>query len=210
MNTNTKIVFAAKRTFDVVGSLILLTISAPFLPIIALMIKGTSKGPVIYKQLRIGKYSQHKAVLFDMFKFRTMYSDAEAKSGAVWAKSNDPRITPVGLFLRKSRLDEIPQLINVLKGDMSLIGPRPERPELYKKLNDAIPFFVERTYGLQPGITGLAQVNQGYDTCLDDVRRKVAYDHSYALCMGSFFLWLKTDCQIIFRTVLVMVQGRGQ
>lgn len=212
MNTqnSSKTVFIAKRAFDIVGALTLLVITAPFFPFIALLIKGTSIGPVIYRQLRIGKYSQKKAVLFEMFKFRTMYCDAEAKSGAVWATVNDPRITPVGLFLRKTRLDEIPQLINVLKGEMSLIGPRPERPVLYKKLNDAIPFFAERTYGVLPGITGLAQVNQGYDTCLDDVRRKVAFDHSYSLCMCSFLLWIKTDFQIVVRTIVVVIQGRGQ
>ncbi|WP_375754015.1 sugar transferase [Vibrio sp. HN007] len=212
MNTfnNTQTVFVCKRAFDVLVSLVLLAIFTPLLPVIALMIKSTSEGPVIYGQMRIGKYCHNKAVLFEMFKFRTMYCDAEARSGAVWAKSNDPRITPFGLVLRKSRLDEIPQLLNVLKGEMSLIGPRPERPVFYKKLDDAIPFFAERTYGVLPGITGLAQVNQGYDSCIEDVKRKVAYDHSYALCMGSIFLWLKTDIQILLRTVLVMVQGRGQ
>lgn len=206
----TRAVFFTKRAFDITVSIILIVLLIPFLPIIALLIKTTSNGPVIYKQTRVGRLSQRKIVLFQMLKFRTMYSDAEFRTGAVWAKSNDPRITPIGLFLRKSRLDEIPQLLNVLKGEMSLIGPRPERPAFYRKLEDAIPFFAERTYGVLPGITGLAQVHQGYDTCLDDVRRKVAYDHSYALCLNSFFLWLKTDLQIVFKTILVMIQGRGQ
>lgn len=210
MHASTTSVIISKRVFDIVCSFILLVLTAPLFPIIALIIRSTSKGPVIYRQLRIGKYSQNRVVLFEILKFRTMYCDAETQSGPVWAKTNDPRITPVGLLLRKTRLDEIPQLFNVFKGEMSLIGPRPERPILYKKLNDAIPFFAERTYGILPGITGLAQVNQGYDTCLDDVRKKVAYDHSYALCMGSFFLWLKTDVQILLRTILVVAQGRGQ
>ncbi|MEF1342080.1 sugar transferase, partial [Vibrio rotiferianus] len=132
------------------------------------------------------------------------------RSGAVWASKNDPRITPVGRVLRKTRLDEIPQLFNVLKGEMSLIGPRPERPDFYQKLEDEIPFFVERTYGVLPGITGLAQVNQGYDSCIEDVRRKVAFDHSYALSLDSYKSWITTDISIMTRTLVVMIDGRGQ
>jgi lipopolysaccharide/colanic/teichoic acid biosynthesis glycosyltransferase len=207
---HTSLVLQTKRLVDVCGSIIAFILLAPLLPIIALLIAATSSGPILYHQLRIGKYSNQQAVVFKMYKFRTMFVDAEQQSGAVWATSNDPRITPVGRFLRKCRLDEIPQLINVLKGEMSLIGPRPERPDFYQKLDDAIPFFADRTYGVTPGITGLAQVNQGYDSCIDDVRRKVAYDHSYALCLSSLFLWLKTDVYILFKTVMVMILGRGQ
>lgn len=139
-----------------------------------------------------------------------MYEDAETRSGAVWATENDPRITPVGRFLRKTRLDEIPQLFNVLKGEMSLIGPRPERPGFYQKLEQAIPYFADRTYGVLPGITGLAQVNQGYDTCIDDVRRKVGFDHSYALSMNSLGGWLSMDLSILTKTLIVMIDGRGR
>lgn len=212
MNNKTQITLIriSKRTFDVVSSIVLLLIFAPFVPVIALLIKLSSPGPIIYKQLRIGEYKNDKVVLFEMMKFRTMYQDAEQKTGATWAKKEDPRITPIGSFLRKSRLDEIPQILNVLKGEMSLIGPRPERPGFYQKLESAIPFFSERTFRVRPGITGLAQVNQGYDTCIDDVKRKVAYDHSYSLCLSSFTLWLKTDLNIIFKTLFVMVMGRGQ
>jgi lipopolysaccharide/colanic/teichoic acid biosynthesis glycosyltransferase len=145
-----------------------------------------------------------------MIKFRTMVQDAEKASGAVLASKNDARITRVGKFLRKTRLDELPQLFNVLKGDMSMIGPRPERPEFYKKLERAIPYFAERTYGLLPGVTGLAQVNQGYDENIEDVRSKVGYDHRYALALTSVKGCLKMDLNIAWKTVMVMVLGRGQ
>lgn len=117
---------------------------------------------------------------------------------------------PVGRFLRKTRLDELPQFINVLRGDMSLIGPRPERPDFYQRLENDIPFFVERTYDVLPGITGLAQVNQGYDTCIEDVRSKVGFDHSYALSLSSYKSWLMTDVLIVFKTLKIMVDGRGR
>ena len=200
----------SKRIFDVVISLVILLITLPLFPLIALAIISSSKGPVIYRQLRVGRSTPDQMDLFNIMKFRTMYVDAEQRSGAVWASKNDPRITPVGRVLRKTRLDEIPQLFNVLKGEMSLIGPRPERPDFYQKLEDEIPFFVERTYGVLPGITGLAQVNQGYDLCIEDVRRKVAFDHSYALSLDSYKSWITTDISIMTRTLVVMIDGRGQ
>lgn len=200
----------SKRIFDVVISLVILLITLPLFPLIAIAIIGSSKGPVIYRQLRVGRSTPDQMDLFNIMKFRTMYVDAEQRSGAVWASKNDPRITPVGRVLRKTRLDEIPQLFNVLKGEMSLIGPRPERPDFYQKLEDEIPFFVERTYGVLPGITGLAQVNQGYDSCIEDVRRKVAFDHSYALSLDSYKSWITTDISIMTRTLVVMIDGRGQ
>ncbi|CAH1592569.1 sugar transferase [Vibrio rotiferianus] len=200
----------SKRIFDVVISLVILLITLPLFPLIALAIISSSKGPVIYCQLRVGRSTPDQMDLFHIMKFRTMYVDAEQRSGAVWASKNDPRITPVGRVLRKTRLDEIPQLFNVLKGEMSLIGPRPERPDFYQKLEDEIPFFVERTYGVLPGITGLAQVNQGYDSCIEDVRRKVAFDHSYALSLDSYKSWITTDISIMTRTLVVMIDGRGQ
>ncbi|EGU43278.1 putative sugar transferase [Vibrio ichthyoenteri ATCC 700023] len=200
----------AKRLFDLLGACIALLIISPALPLIALAIKLTSSGPVFYRQLRVGKSTPAQMELFYIIKFRTMYQDAETRSGAVWATKNDPRITPIGRFLRKTRLDEIPQLFNVLKGEMSLIGPRPERPTFYNELETAIPYFADRTYGVMPGITGLAQVNQGYDTCIDDVRRKVGYDHSYALSLHSTKSWFLMDASIILNTLVVMFNGRGQ
>ncbi|ELQ2334580.1 sugar transferase [Vibrio vulnificus] len=203
-------IFRAKRLFDLVFALLALIVTLPLFPLIALAIKVTSKGNIIYKQLRVGRSTPEKMELFEIMKFRTMYCDAESRSGAVWATENDPRITPVGRFLRKTRLDELPQLFNVLKGEMSLIGPRPERPDFYQRLEQEIPYFADRTYGVLPGITGLAQINQGYDTSIEDVRRKVGFDHSYALSLNSFSNWLQTDIAIIVKTIIVMVDGRGR
>lgn len=200
----------AKRTFDFVSSFLALVILSPVFPFIALAIALTSRGPIFYRQLRVGKSTPEKMEIFEIMKFRSMYQDAETRSGAVWATQNDPRITPVGRFLRKTRLDELPQLFNVLKGEMSLIGPRPERPTFYNKLENEIPYFADRTYGVMPGITGLAQVNQGYDTCIDDVRRKVGFDHSYALSLCSVKSWIAADLSIITKTIVVMVDGRGR
>ncbi|EKZ9056817.1 sugar transferase [Vibrio vulnificus] len=203
-------IFRAKRLFDLVFASLALLVTLPLFPLIALAIKATSKGNIIYKQLRVGRSTPEKMELFEIMKFRTMYCDAESRSGAVWATENDPRITPVGRFLRKTRLDELPQLFNVLKGEMSLIGPRPERPDFYQRLEQEIPYFADRTYGILPGITGLAQINQGYDTSIEDVRRKVGFDHSYALSLNSFSNWLQTDIAIIVKTIIVMVDGRGR
>ncbi|EGR0750874.1 sugar transferase [Vibrio vulnificus] len=203
-------IFRAKRLFDLFFALLALLVTLPLFPLIALAIKATSKGNIIYKQLRVGRSTPEKMELFEIMKFRTMYCDAESRSGAVWATENDPRITPVGRFLRKTRLDELPQLFNVLKGEMSLIGPRPERPDFYQRLEQEIPYFADRTYGVLPGITGLAQINQGYDTSIEDVRRKVGFDHSYALSLNSFSNWLQTDIAIIVKTIIVMVDGRGR
>lgn len=199
-----------KRAFDIIGALVGLIIGGLFTPLIAVAIKLDSKGPVLFKQLRVGRASPDRIDLFDMYKFRTMRVDAEAKSGPVWAKKEDPRITRIGRFLRKTRLDEIPQLFNVLRGDMSLIGPRPERPGICNKLEDAIPFYIERTYGIRPGITGLAQVYQGYDESIEDVRSKVSYDHAYALGLGRPGTWLAMDFEILWRTVGVVFGARGQ
>ncbi|NVD06723.1 sugar transferase [Vibrio sp. JPW-9-11-11] len=203
-------IWLAKRLFDLFGAMFALLLFTPVMPFIALAIKLSSPGPIFYKQLRVGKSTPNQMMFFEIIKFRTMYQDAEQRTGAVWATENDPRITPVGRFLRKTRLDEIPQLFNVVKGEMSLIGPRPERPSFYHKLEAAIPYFADRTYGVMPGITGLAQVNQGYDTCIDDVRRKVGFDHSYALSLCSLRSWLSMDLSIITKTIIVMFDGRGR
>lgn len=203
-------VLTAKRAMDITVALIGLFICALITPFIASAIYISSPGPILFKQLRIGRATGTMTEIFWMYKFRTMHLNAEAKTGAVWAQKNDPRITSIGLILRKTRLDELPQLYNVLRGEMSLIGPRPERPGFYQKLENAIPYFAERTWGLKPGITGLAQINQGYDRDIEDVRSKVAFDHAYALYLGSFLSWLRSDSEIILKTILVMICGRGQ
>ena len=200
----------AKRIVDVVvAGLVFLVFAATF-PFIGLAIRLESKGPLFYRQLRVGEATPRFTRLFYMIKYRTMRVDAEARSGAMWATANDPRVTRVGRFLRKTRLDELPQCLNVLAGDMSIIGPRPERPSFFKTLESAIPFYAERTYGVRPGISGLAQVNQGYDTSIEDVRSKVLHDHAYAMRLTTPLGWMKADVAIVFRTAWVMVTGRGQ
>jgi lipopolysaccharide/colanic/teichoic acid biosynthesis glycosyltransferase len=207
INANTR---RLKRIFDVSISLLALLLTLPLFPLIALAIKLESEGPVIFKQSRIGVATANQTRLFNMYKFRSMVANAEKATGAVWASKNDSRITKVGNFLRKTRLDELPQLWNVLKGDMSIVGPRPERPGIYHNLEDQVPFFAERTYGVLPGITGLSQVLQGYDTNIEDVRSKVGYDHSYALSLITVSSWIRMDLYIIFKTFAVMITGRGQ
>lgn len=199
-----------KRAFDIFfGTVALGVLGVLFLPI-ALAIKIDSPGPIFYRQRRVGRWTPDRVETFDLVKFRSMYSDAESKSGAVWATKNDPRITRVGLFLRKTRLDELPQCLNVLRGDMSIIGPRPERSKFFIKLEDAVPFYIERTFGIRPGITGLAQVNLPYDETIEDVRLKCVYDHAYATRLTSFGEWLKTDISIVAKTIRVMILGKGQ
>ena len=202
-------VIKAKRMFDIVGAMALLSVLAiVFIPV-ALAIRLESRGPVFYRQLRVGRALADRTDLFELIKFRTMRSDAEA-GGAAWAKKGDSRITRVGMFLRKTRLDELPQAINILKGEMSLIGPRPERPVFFSRLEGSIPLYIERTYGILPGVTGLAQVNQGYDESIEDVRSKVGWDHAYALQLESVWSWLKADLSIALATIGVMVGRKGQ
>ncbi len=199
-----------KRATDLFFSITCLFLTLPLFVIIAIMIKTTSPGNVFYCQLRVGKIKSGKVHNFNMIKFRTMVNNAEASSGAVWATSNDNRLTFVGRLLRKTRLDELPQFINVIKGEMSLIGPRPERPEIVINLEKEIPFYSESTFDMTPGITGLAQVYQGYDTCIDDVKTKIAYDFAYSLSLTKLHRWLLMDLKIIFKTLLIMILGRGQ
>ncbi|HEY5718751.1 MAG TPA: sugar transferase [Gammaproteobacteria bacterium] len=203
-------VAAGKRGLDVFAALAGLAAGSLLFPLLALAIKLDSPGPVLFRQLRIGRALPDRTELFWMIKFRTMRQDAERVSGAVWATKSDPRITRVGRFLRKTRLDELPQLWNVLRGDMSLVGPRPERPGFYQELERQIPYFAERTYGLRPGITGLAQVFQGYDTSIEDVRSKVSYDHAYAVALSRPGAWVALEAEIMWRTVAVMFGMRGQ
>ena len=199
-----------KRIFDVLAAFVGLMAVVPLFPLIALAIKAESRGPVFFRQLRIGQSLPDRVDVFMMIKFRTMASDAEKESGPTLAKKNDSRITRVGKFLRKTRLDELPQFINVIKGDMSMIGPRPERPSFCKRLERQIPYFTDRTYGIKPGITGLSQIHQGYDECLEDVKNKLGYDLSYSLSIRSVWGWLKADLGIVLATIKVMVLGRGQ
>jgi exopolysaccharide biosynthesis polyprenyl glycosylphosphotransferase len=190
---------AAKRTMDIVIASMALMILTPLCLMVAFLIKISSKGPVHYSQVRSGKEGKP----FNIYKFRTMKVDAEKDSGPVWAKLKDDRITPIGRFLRKSRMDEIPQFINVLQGDMSVIGPRPERPEFIDRLKGQISDYPKRL-SVKPGITGLAQVHHRYDQSIADVRKKVKYDILYIkkMCFG-------TDLIIVGRTLGVVLTGFG-
>jgi lipopolysaccharide/colanic/teichoic acid biosynthesis glycosyltransferase len=159
-----------------------------------------SPGPVFYRQERVGKDGR----LFSVIKFRSMVANAEKLTGPKWADKDDPRITHVGRFIRKWRLDEIPQFINVLRGEMSIVGPRPERPYFVEKLRKEYPLYARRLR-VQPGITGWAQVKGDYDTTIENVKQKLQYDLFYLENMS-----LKMDLKIIMHTVYVMLAGRGQ
>lgn len=203
-----------KRIFDFCFTIIGILLLLPALPLIALAIKLDSKGPIFYQQIRAGK-SQRVATkstnanVFTIFKFRSMYIDAEIDGKPQLTIESDPRITKVGTFLRKTRLDETPQLLNVLRGEMSLIGPRPERPELATDIEKQRPFFIERTYGILPGLTGLAQINQSHFDSINDIDGKLAYDHAYALTLSKPTSWLLTDINIAFKTILTVIKCNG-
>lgn len=212
-NVNTHLPFTVlvgKKLMDLTFAVIGLGMTALLFPLIALAIKCDSKGPIFYRQLRVGRAWPDKTEIFEIIKFRTMKTDAEQSGRAQWAQKSDPRITRVGKWLRKLRLDELPQFYNILRGDMSLIGPRPERPVFIKLLEQQIPFYDERMYGIAPGITGLAQVSRGYDENIEDVRAKVAFDHAYALAMSTTKTWFLTDAKILLGTVKVVILGQGQ
>lgn len=183
-----------KRCLDVFISVAGLCVSLPIVFCAAVLIKITSRGPVIYRQARVGKGGR----IFSIYKLRTMRADAEKGVGAVWAKKNDPRITLVGRMLRKTRVDELPQLVNVIKGDMSIVGPRPERPELVAKLQTQISDYDKRLK-VKPGITGLAQIYNRYDETIADVRKKIKYDLLYIKRM----CWL-VEMRIMAQTFLVV------
>ncbi len=191
---------AVKRLLDLIASLLALIICVPLFILIGLCIKIDSKGPVLYAQRRVGRGGK----TFTLYKFRSMVLDAEAKTGPVWAGKDDPRITKVGNILRKLRLDEFPQFMNVLKGDMSLVGPRPERPAFVNDFRSTIPLY-ERRLNIKPGITGWAQVKHKYDESLTDVKDKLQYDLFYLENMS-----IALDLKIIFSTVGIMVKGKGQ
>lgn len=236
-------VLLAKRLIDVAASSVGLALTAPLFPVIAVAIKADSPGPIIYRQRRahmllpsVGA-GPPRVTEFTMYKFRSMRQDAEKDTGAVLAQKGDPRITKIGSFLRKTRLDELPQLWNVLKGDMSLVGPRPERPELLVDLALAIPFFEERMRDVKPGITGLAQVNLRYTGAIpedselwdfkehlenpfqieeaegalaDDMRAKLLYDLAYTAALEDFRTFLETELRVIVLTPWVMLRALGQ
>ena len=188
-----------KRMMDIFLSAVGLTVTMPLVALAALLIKLTSKGPVIYKQDRVGKDGE----IFRIYKLRTMRVDAEKNTGAVWATENDPRITPIGKILRKTRIDEIPQLLNVSKGEMSIIGPRPERPEMVRDFRTMICDYEKRLM-VKPGITGIAQIFHKYDETIADVRKKIKYDILYIKKMCLF-----TDLSILAQTFVVVLTGRG-
>lgn len=206
-----------RRVLNVIVALALIVATMPIMLVIAVLVRITSKGPVIYQQTRVGldrrasraaKKDSRRGhdiggLPFTIYKFRTMRVDAEKESGAVWASNDDARVTPIGRILRQFRLDELPQLFNILRGDMNLVGPRPERPELFDKLRKEIPDYQKRQLA-RPGLTGWAQVNQSYDTNIDDVRRKVQYDIEYIRRRG-----LAEDAKIMLRTVPVILFRRG-
>lgn len=188
-----------KRSFDIVGATTMLVALAPVMMIVWAAVRVTSKGPAILSQVRLTKGGKH----FNMYKFRSMRIDAERHSGPVLAKVGDNRVTPVGKFIRRTRLDELPQLVNVILGDMSLIGPRPERPEIAEQLRIELPSF-DRRLAVKAGLTGLAQVNLGYSACTDSYRRKVALDRVYVQRQSLFL-----DIWIAIKTVVVMITGHG-
>ncbi|WP_298441725.1 sugar transferase [uncultured Ferrimonas sp.] len=202
------LVSGIKRSVDLLFSLLGLGLVAPLLPLVALAIKLDSTGPVFYRQLRVGARYADKTELIYITKFRTMTVDAEA-TGAQWARPNDQRITRVGAVLRATRLDELPQLWQVLTGQLSLVGPRPERPQFCGELEQRLPFYLERTYGLRPGLTGLAQVNQAGDTCLEDVQTKLQFDHAYAAALCSISTYLLMELQVLTKTVWVVLAAKG-
>ena len=224
----------AKRTFDIAGSLTLLVLCSPIMLLTAVLVKLTSPGTIIYRQTRVGLNLRKKSKPdrrqnsnvalndfeerrgtaqdrreefnygqpFTIYKFRTMRNDAE-RGGAQFAQKSDPRVTAIGTFLRRTRIDELPQLWNILKGDMALVGPRPERPDFMENFSREIPNYLDRL-GLRPGLTGIAQVVNGYDNDLDGFRRKVAYDLLYLenCCLIN-------DVKIVARTARVVLTGEG-
>ncbi len=230
------IVPTAKRLMDVLFGTLFLVMMSPIMAIVAGAVKLTSNGPVFYRQRKAGALSPVDELFpeFYVYKFRTMYVDAEIRIGAVLlTKSN--RVTPIGSFLRRTRLDELPQFINVIKGDMSLVGPRPERPELMEPLSLSVPFFEERLRGVKPGITGLAQIKLNYDGRLpqdselaplaeslvnpyklngmqdslaDGMRLMLLYDLAYVTSLERFGSFIRTDLAIIAKTPFVMFFGR--
>lgn len=209
----------AGRALNVVVASVALLVASPIILLAGIAIKLTSRGPVFYRQVRVGIDERRGrgatggqpdrrgrnlgGRVFSIYKMRTMYVDAEARSGAVWATQGDPRVTPVGRVLRKFRVDELPQLINVIEGTMSIVGPRPERPSIFARLSQDVEQYALRQRA-KPGITGWAQINHAYDASVDDVRQKVRYDLEYLERKG-----MVEDVRIMMRTLPVMLLRRG-
>jgi sugar transferase (PEP-CTERM system associated) len=194
-----RLVLATKRIIDVIVSFVGLVLSAPLILFTAIAIKLESRGPVFYRQERVGQSDQR----FVLYKFRSMAEDAEADRGPVWASERDPRVTRVGAIIRKIRIDEIPQMINVLKGEMSFVGPRPERPYFVDRLKQNIPYYDLR-HTVKPGITGWAQISYPYGDSEQDAVEKLQYDLYYIKHMSPIF-----DLQIIFESLKVVLLGSG-
>jgi exopolysaccharide biosynthesis polyprenyl glycosylphosphotransferase len=188
-----------KRCFDVAISLALLLFTVPLLLLTWVLIVVESSGPALYRQERVGLDGR----CFVLLKFRSMRVDAENDGKPRWALTNDPRVTRVGAIIRKLRIDELPQLVNVLRGDMSFVGPRPERPEFVGHFTRQIPFYAER-HCVRPGITGWAQINQPYGASLEDARSKLSYDLYYVKNHGLFL-----DILIVLQTVRVILWADG-
>lgn len=189
----------AKRLFDIVVSLVLLVVAAPLILIGAIFVKLESHGPAFFRQTRVGLYGQS----FELIKLRSMRQDAEVNGEAVWAQKNDPRITRVGKFIRMTRIDELPQAWSVLKGDMSFVGPRPERPQFVEDLETKLNYYAER-HMVKPGITGWAQINYPYGASLEDARHKLEYDLYYAKNYTPFL-----DVLILLQTLRVVLWPEG-
>jgi lipopolysaccharide/colanic/teichoic acid biosynthesis glycosyltransferase len=206
----------ARRTLNVIAAAALLVIVSPLMLLIVILVRVSSPGPVFYRQKRVGidrrnhrelngnwrRKVDYGGKLFTIYKFRTMYVSSE-QTNQIWASPDDPRVTPLGRVLRKYRLDELPQLINVLRGDMNLVGPRPEQPDIFVDLRGKIDRYPYRQRVL-PGITGWAQINQHYDSCIDDVRKKVHFDIEYINRRSPV-----EDLKIMARTVPVVMFKKG-
>ncbi|MCK8457446.1 TIGR03013 family XrtA/PEP-CTERM system glycosyltransferase [Sphingomonas faeni] len=188
-----------KRAFDIIASGLLLTVTLPIILVTAIAIKLESKGPAFYRQRRVGLYGEG----FDILKLRSMRQDAEVLGKAVWAAEDDPRITRIGRFIRKVRIDELPQTWTVLKGEMSFVGPRPERPQFVEQLDEQLPFYAER-HMVKPGITGWAQINYPYGASIEDARHKLEYDLYYAKNYSPFL-----DMLILLQTLRVVLWPAG-
>ena len=188
-----------KRLFDIVASLVLMIVTLPLIAVTAIAVKLESRGPAFYRQRRVGLYNQG----FDIVKLRSMRQDAEIAGQAVWAEKDDPRITRVGRIIRKLRIDELPQTWSVLKGEMSFVGPRPERPQFVDDLEQQLPYYAER-HMVKPGITGWAQINYPYGASIEDSRQKLEYDLYYAKNYSPFL-----DLLILLQTIRVVIWPEG-
>jgi exopolysaccharide biosynthesis polyprenyl glycosylphosphotransferase len=195
----TRLLLVVKRVVDIAVAFIGLTLALPILGLLAVAVKLSSPGPVLYRQARVGQHGR----IFHVYKLRSMRADAEAGTGAVWARRNDDRVTPIGRWMRRTRLDEIPQLWNVLLGNMSFVGPRPERPEFVRLLTERIPFYTQR-HVVKPGLTGWAQVRYTYGASVEDTIEKLQYDLYYIKNLSIPF-----DLFIIFSTVKTVIRGAG-